>query len=157
MRRFSRKPEVGMSGRLEAIWIKRARRGPMDPVPTGILVAGRGLVGNADQGRRRQVTLIEQERWEGLMRELNSSISPSARRANLMVSGIELARSRDRILRVGASRLRIAGETRPCERMDEALPGLRRAMAADWGGGVFAEVLEPGEIVVGDPVEWLPD
>jgi MOSC domain-containing protein YiiM len=143
-----------MTGRLEAIWIKRAHRGPMDPVSTGRLVAGRGLVGNADQGRRRQLTVIEQEAWERLMRELDGSISPAARRANLMVSGVRLAESRDRILRVGACRLRIAGETRPCERMDEALPGLRSAMRVDWGGGVFGEVLADGEIAVGDDVEW---
>src|SRR5215210_9487269 len=96
-------------GRLEAIWIKRAHRGPMDPVTSGTLVAGRGLVGNADQGRRRQVTIIAQERWDSLMRELGGTISPAARRANLMVSGIDLAQTRDRILRVGGTRLRIAG------------------------------------------------
>jgi MOSC domain-containing protein YiiM len=144
-----------MPGRLEAIWIKRAHRGPMDPVSTGRLVAGRGLVGNADQGRRRQVTLIERESWNRLMAELDASISPAARRANLLVSGIQLAQSRDRIVRVGLCRLRVAGETRPCERMDEALPGLRTAMAVDWGGGVFAEVLDDGEIAVGDDVAWV--
>jgi MOSC domain-containing protein YiiM len=143
-----------MAGRLEAIWIKRAHRGPMDPVPTGRLVAGRGLAGNADQGRRRQVTLIEKEAWDRLMEELGSAISPAARRANLMLSGIRLAETRDRILRVGGCRLRVGGETRPCERMDEALPGLRGAMRRDWGGGVFAEVLDDGEIAVGDEVEW---
>jgi MOSC domain-containing protein YiiM len=127
----------------------------MDPLASGRLIAGRGLAGNADQGRRRQVTLIEQERWDSLMRSLQSSISPSARRANLMLSGIELAHTRDRILRVGNAHLRIAGETRPCERMDEALPGLRRALALDWGGGVFAEVLDDGEIAVGDQVDWV--
>ena len=40
--------------------------------------------------------------------------------------------------------------------MDEPFDGLRLAMAADWGGGVYAEVLEDGEIVVGDEVAWDP-
>lgn len=128
----------------------------MDPVPTGELVTGRGLVGNADQDRRRQVTLIELEAWQRLMKELGGSISPAARRANLMVSGIALAETRERVLRVGVCRLRVGGETRPCERMDEALPGLRGAMGRNWGGGVFAEVLDDGEIAVGDEVVWEP-
>lgn len=146
-------------GRLRAIWLKRARRGPMDPVPSAIAVTGRGLVGNADQGRKRQVTLIEEEAWSRLMAELGGSASPSMRRANLMLSGIELERTRGRVLQVGAVRLRIAGETRPCERMDEVLPGLRAAMDGGWGGGAFAEVLDDGTVAVGDPVLWmeLPD
>jgi MOSC domain-containing protein YiiM len=143
-----------MSGLLEAIWIKRAHRGPMDSVSTATLSAGRGLVGNADQGRRRQVTLIEHEAWEQVTRQLGTSVPPAARRANLMVRGIKLANSRERVIRIGRVRLAIAGETRPCERMDEALPGLRAALAVDWGGGVFATVLDDGEISVGDEVAW---
>jgi MOSC domain-containing protein YiiM len=145
-----------MTGFLEAIWIKRAHRGEMDRVATATLISGRGIVHNADQGRRRQVTIIQQEAWDEMLRALNAAVPPEARRANLLVSGVALTQSRNRILRVGACRLRIGGETRPCERMDEALPGLRARMAVNWGGGVFAQVLEGGEISVGDEVSYEP-
>lgn len=142
------------TGTLQAIWIKRMKRGPMDPAREAELVAGRGIRGNANQGGRRQVTLIEEEVWEDLMRHLDGSLPPATRRANLMVRGLRLAESRGRILRVGACRIRIFGETKPCERMDEALLGLREAMFPDWRGGAFGEVLEDGCITVGDPVGW---
>jgi MOSC domain-containing protein YiiM len=126
----------------------------MDSVPAAELVAGRGLKGNANLGGRRQVTLIELEVWEELMRTLRADLPSSTRRANLVISGCPLRESRGRELRVGDTVLRINGETKPCEAMEEALPGLRALMYPDWRGGAFAEVLEGGPIQVGDAVEW---
>ena len=144
-------------GALVAIWLKRMKRGPMDPVPRARLVAGRGLAGNAEQGGRRQVTLLEEESWAAMMRELGAALPASARRANLLVRGVALAATRGRVLRVGAARLRIFTEVKPCRRMDEALPGLQAAMYHGWRGGAAAEVLDDGEIAAGDPVRWEPD
>ena len=142
-------------GELAAIWVKRCKRGPMDAALEGELVAGRGLVGNANQGGRRQVTLIEEEVWAAMMAELDGRVPTAARRANLVLRGLPLRDSRGRELRIGECRLRILGETKPCERMDEALPGLRRLMFPDWRGGAFAEVLAGGTIRVDDAAEWV--
>lgn len=144
-------------GELANIWIKRARRGKMDPAESATLVAGRGIVGNADQGRRRQVTLIDDEVWRSLMERLGTDADPSSRRANLMLRGIRLRDTRGRVLRVGGCRVRIGGHLTPCHLMDEVIPGLQAAMRPDWGGGAFAEVLDDGEIHVGDRVQWLDD
>ena len=142
-------------GRLEAIWIKRAKRGPMDPKPKATLRAGWGLVDNANQGGKRQVTIIEQEVWMERTAQAGATLDPAKRRANLMVSGIALADSRKKILQIGAVRIRIYGETKPCELMDAAHQGLRAAMYENWGGGAYGEVLDDGEIAIGDPVRWV--
>ena len=141
-------------GTLVAIYRKRVHRGPMDPLAEARLVPGQGIAGNADRSRRRQVTLVEAEVWEALMALLGADAPVAARRANLVVRGIRLPRTRGRVLRIGAVRLRIGGELTPCERMDEAVPGLQALMRPDWRGGVFAEVLDDGEIRVGDVVAW---
>ncbi len=75
-------------GKLEVIWIKRFKFGPMDKKNCASLVAGRGLADNANQGGKRQVTLIEEEVWQQHMEKLGVSVDPSARRANLLVSGL---------------------------------------------------------------------
>ena len=139
-------------GRLERIWCKRARRGPMDARESARLVAGRGLEGSADQGGRRQISVLVREDWDAALAGLGAAVDPSARRANLLVSGVSLAGSRGSVLAVGGCRLRVLGELTPCERMDETLPGLEDALRIAGRGGVFAEVIAGGEVRVGDPV-----
>lgn len=111
-------------GRVEGLWTKRSHRGMMDARTEATFVAGKGIDGNTCRSSTRQVTIIAREQWEAMIREL------------------------------GAARIRIGGETRPCGRMDEAYDGLRAAMDGEWRGGVFGEVLDDGIVIVGDPVAW---
>ena len=144
-------------GRLKAIWIKRKKGGSMDPVSSATLVPGEGIAGNADKGGERQVTIMEQEVWEEVMRQVGGSLPPSARRANLMVSGVRLQNSEGKMLRVGACRIRIGGEATVCGRMDEALEGLRELMDEDWRGGAYGEVLNDGAVAVGCDVSFVEE
>jgi len=143
------------TGRLDAIFIKRAHTGPMDPADIAT-IDDRGLVGNANRGGFRPITIMSTERWTELMQEVGASLGPELRRANLVVSGIDLENSRGKTLRIGRCTLRIGGETRPCELMEEAAAGLQQAMGSRWGGGAYATVIESGNIAVGDDVEWKP-
>jgi len=126
----------------------------MDSTARAQLIAGCGIVGNANQGGARQVTLIDLERWQELMDSMQADLATGARRANLVLEGIDLFDSRGRTLRIGPVRLQIRGETRPCERMEETLSGLQSAMRERWGGGAYGEVLTGGEIALGDDVSW---
>jgi MOSC domain-containing protein YiiM len=146
--------EPTVEGRLEAIWIKRAKGGPMDPRERATAVAERGLAGNANQGGHRQVTILAAEKWQAVEAELGIAIDPRARRANLMVRGLDLRNCRDRVLRIGDCRFHMLGETRPCRQMEETVPGLQKALDPDWRGGAYGRVLSGGAVGVGDPVSW---
>jgi MOSC domain-containing protein YiiM len=142
-----------MTGQVVSIWIKRAHRGAMDGVDDAQAVAGRGLTGSADQGRSRQITIIDEAAWRDATAEAGADVDPSKRRANVMLRGIALAESRGKRLRIGGCVVQILGETRPCERMEEAQAGLRDALGSAWRGGVFGEIVESGLIRVGDAAE----
>jgi|SRR5687768_9572374 len=144
-----------MAGRVEAIWVKRSFRGVMDAADEVDMVAGKGITRDASFGRRRQVTVIEKEVFDRVRSTLPAA-DPVMRRANIMVSGIRLAESRNRVLRVGGVRILLRGETRPCERMDELCAGLRAALSTDWGGGAHGVVLDDGLVRVGDAAVLEP-
>lgn len=139
---------------LEQIWIKRMKKGPMDPVETARLIAGRGIVGNANQGGKRQVTILSRKHWQATTAGVGEPVDPRSRRANLLVTDVDFEHARGQILKIGSVRIRIYGETRPCEQMEAVAGGLKQAMSIPWGGGAFGEILDDGEIRVGDPVEW---
>ena len=142
------------NGRVEAIWIKRGKRAPMDGVEQAEMIVGKGLVGNANQGGRRQITIIAAEVWERVMAELGANIHPSARRANIMVRGLNLENTRKRVLLLDECRVKIFTETKPCERMDEVLPGLKGALYKNWGGGASGQVITGGIVRVGAVAKW---
>ncbi|HWN41029.1 MAG TPA: MOSC domain-containing protein [Thermoanaerobaculia bacterium] len=126
----------------------------MDPRETAVLVARKGVEGNANQGGRRQVTLLTEEGWSAATEELGAALDPATRRANLLLAGVSLEGTRGRILRIGPVRLRIWTECAPCYQMDQAHPGLQKALRPHWRAGACAQVVEGGEIRVGDEVAW---
>jgi MOSC domain-containing protein YiiM len=126
----------------------------MDQHSEANFVAGQGIEGSVGWSRTRQVTIISLEAWRAMNKDLGAVVDPAARRANVMVSGVDLAGSRGKVLRLGDVRIVLLGETRPCERMDEAHEGMRAAMDGDWRGGAFGQVLDDGVVSVGDVVQW---
>jgi len=139
-----------MNGRLLAIWLRPAARLPVRAVDRALAVAGRGLDGDHAGGGKRQVTLIAHEAWTAACAELGRDIDPSARRANLLVEGIDLAAAIGHTLRIGDVVVEVLGETRPCELMDDdGRTGLQAALRQECRGGVFGRIAAGGELRVG--------
>jgi len=138
-----------MSGRVEAIWKKTSHGGVMDPVEQVNAIADQGLEDDANFGAARQVTVIEQEVFDRIKENLPTS-EPALRRANIMVSGLQLKNMNNHVLIVGEAEILLRGETRPCKLMDEQCQGLRDALDPDWYGGAHGGVIKGGAIRIGD-------
>jgi MOSC domain-containing protein YiiM len=147
------------AGRLVAIARRSRRREPMVECETvGITLEG-GVEGDHKGAKRpdRAVTILAREDWLGALAELDEAgpLPWTIRRANLLVEGVRLPRAVGGLLRIGEVEFEVTAPTLPCRRMDEARPGLLRALAREGRGGICCRVRRPGTLVVGDVVEVL--
>jgi MOSC domain-containing protein YiiM len=106
--------------------------------------------------RSRQVTVLFAEDWAAAVAGLDSEAPWTIRRATLLLSGVPNPKRAGDVLVIGDVRLRVTGETEPCERMDQQLAGLWKALGSEWRGGVTARVISGGTIAVGDHVRVEP-
>lgn len=140
-------------GTLTGIARREQKRAPMETLEradisteTGVARDSRGKPG------RRQVTVVSAAAWRNACRDLGREVPWTARRANLLVEGIDLPETTGGILRIGPVTLQVNCEVDPCSRMDEQYPGLTRALQPAWRGGVGCTVLEGGSVALGDSV-----
>ena len=147
---------VGQEPRLLAIAVRHRSRGAMQELAEAEVTHNGGVADDC-RGRagRRQVTVLSQESWQAACHDTGQPELPwTTRRANLLVTGVDLAATG--VLRIGEVELEVTGETAPCERMEEASPGLREALTPAWRGGVTCRVRQPGALRPGDPVSAHP-
>jgi len=146
-------------GRLIGIAVRVAHRAPMQTRDGALVAAGGGIEGDYKGAKHpcRGVTMLAREAWEAALAEFGAppqaSLSWTARRANLLVAGVALPKAVGGIVRIGPVVIEVTYPTTPCVRMDEAYPGLMKALYPDWRGGITARVVEGGRIALGDPVE----
>lgn len=136
---------------LLGIATRPVRHAPMKEAVAARITVESGVNGDArGQPGRRQVTVITRHAWEAACFELGVTHLPwTTRRANLLIDGVDLQGKIGYDLRVGNAVLTISGETRPCEVMERAYPGLKAALKPEWRGGVICRVTRSGDIAVG--------
>jgi MOSC domain-containing protein YiiM len=145
-------------GRLVGIARRGQRRAQMQEVEQAPISFQAGLAGDCKGAKFpfRQITVLAREAWQAAAVDVGDPGLPwTARRANLLVEGVELPKAKGGVLRVGVVQLEVMGQTYPCVRMEEARAGLLKALAADWRGGVTCRVLSGARIGLGDTVEVL--
>jgi MOSC domain-containing protein YiiM len=142
-------------GRVEAINI-----GPPETLPAPVdgvqARAGKGLVGNRyyfEDGARpgQALTLIAAEALEALAAEHGIEVSGAESRRNVLTRGIDLNALVGKRFRVGDVECVGVELCEPCKHLESLThPGVIKGLTHR--GGLNADILSDGQIVVGDDV-----
>jgi MOSC domain-containing protein YiiM len=148
-----------------AIHIAPAACRPMVAVEHVLAIPGKGLAGdryfdgqgtffkNKKISPDKEVTLIEQEALDALRSEYNLELLPHESRRNVLTKGVALNHLVGREFRVGKAKLRGIRLCEPCKHLEKL--ARRPLKGLVHRGGLRAQVLQEGEIRVGDEIELL--
>ena len=141
---------------IKAIAIKNRPRVAMQSIDSARVDVASGILGDFRGSQQdRQITILSESAWLKACAELGAELPWTLRRANLLVDDVEFDESFvGKRVRIGEVELEITRETDPCSRMDAQHQGLTAALVPEWRGGVCCRVVEPGEINIGDAVEF---
>ena len=161
-------------GWLTGIAVRPARRAPMVEFDRADVTLDTGVYGDHGAGEapagagfmaelmvarapERAVTLLAMEAWQEALAAIPgcNDLPWTVRRANLLTKGLDLKLARESVITIGPVMLEVTRPTFPCKRMDEACPGLLKALAQDFRGGITCRVLEAGPVRKGDRVNVL--
>jgi MOSC domain-containing protein YiiM len=152
------------TGSIAGIFIASEARGPMLAVEGAHAIAGRGLEGDHYFNKQGtfwkehpdfQLTLIEEEAIAALARDYGIKLEAGKARRNLITRGVALNHLVGREFRIGSVRIRGIRLCEPCSHL-ESVSGLPVIKGLRHRGGLRAEILEGGEIRVGDAIELAP-
>ena len=150
------------AGRLVAIYVAPAAGAPMEARDLIEAIAGVGLrddryatatgaYSNTGRGAR-DVTLIEREAVDAVRAEDGIDLREDHTRRNLVTEGVALNHLVGREFRVGTVRMRGLRLAEPCVYLEQltGVAGVRAALVHR--GGLRAEILDDGELHVGDVI-----
>jgi MOSC domain-containing protein YiiM len=147
-------------GTVEAIHISPRHEELPRPVERTSAEAGKGLEGDrhwsdGDAGSGEAITLVESEALEGLHRDTGIDLSPAGVRRQVLTRGIALNDLVGRRFRVGDVLCEGIELCEPCNHLAKLTEfGVLRGLVHR--GGLRADILESGEIALGDPVRPEP-
>jgi MOSC domain-containing protein YiiM len=128
----------------------------MQVIDSAQITVANGILGDfrgTQQGR--QITILSESAWHKACTEVDTDLAWTTRRANLLVDKVEFDSSYvGKTVRIGAVELMVTSETYPCSLMDAQHQGLTTALTPDWRGGICCNVIKPGEIKIGDQIEF---
>jgi MOSC domain-containing protein YiiM len=141
---------------IKAIAIKNRPRVDMQLIDSARVSVASGILGDfrgAQPGR--QLTILSESAWQKACAEVNADLPWTTRRANLLVDEVEFnAGFVGKTVRIGDVELVVTEETNPCSLMDAQHQGLTAALTPQWRGGICCNVVKPGDIKIGDRVEF---
>ena len=141
---------------IKAIAIRNRPRVPMQSIDSATITVATGILGDfrgAQLGR--QITILSEEVWNQVCTELDAELPWTTRRANLLVDQVTFSEAFvGKRVKIGEVELVVTEETDPCSQMDAQHQGLTAALMPDWRGGICCNVVQGGEIKIGDAVEF---